>query len=123
MFNQLLLFIPLASAFQNIAFLVTIHLVALGFLHLPRRRLLTPHPSANPRKISAADLDSVSYDDIDMLMAIPRQATNEGYAVIGGSGYVGKYVQHLLQYKICILTFPDTLCDCSSYAVNATFVF
>ena len=91
MLDQLSLHIPSVSP-NVVVFLVTIHLVALGYAHLLRRRLLTPHPSANPRKISAANLDAMSYDDIDMLNAIPRQATNEGYAVIGGSGFVGKCV-------------------------------
>lgn len=33
-------------------------------------------------------LDKVSYDDIDMLKAIPAK-TSSGYAIIGGSGFVG----------------------------------
>lgn len=42
------------------------------------------------------ELEKVSYKDIDMLRVIPP-ATMSGYAVIGGSGFVGRWVQdHLL---------------------------
>jgi hypothetical protein len=57
-----------------------------------RARLLTPHPKANPYRISTAELENVSYDSIDMLNAIPRKPTNMGYAIIGGSGFVGRCV-------------------------------
>lgn len=44
------------------------------------------HPSSSPE-----ELDSVSYKEIDMLKAVPP-ATHAGYAVVGGSGFLGTYV-------------------------------
>ncbi|KAJ7083654.1 hypothetical protein B0H15DRAFT_850289 [Mycena belliarum] len=44
---------------------------------------------------SAEDLDNVSYADIDMCKAVPP-ATFSGYAVIGGSGFLGTYMVRLL---------------------------
>ena len=56
-------------------------------------RLRGPHPlRPPPASLSTEELDAVSYDSIDMLNAIPREATHKGYAVIGGSGYVGTCV-------------------------------
>jgi hypothetical protein len=57
------------------------------------RRLRGPHPNRPPpESLSAEELDAVSYSDIDMLKAIPNKPTHEGYAIVGGSGFVGKYV-------------------------------
>ncbi|KAF8218265.1 hypothetical protein K438DRAFT_1953084 [Mycena galopus ATCC 62051] len=44
---------------------------------------------------SAEDFEKVSYKDIDMLKAVPP-ATHAGYAVIGGSGFLGTYIVRLL---------------------------
>ncbi|KAI0304366.1 hypothetical protein B0F90DRAFT_1809207 [Multifurca ochricompacta] len=61
-------------------------------------RLRGPHPRATEfaSNYSEDDLASVSYTDIDMLDAIPRNPTHEGYVVIGGSGFVGSYIVRLL---------------------------
>ncbi|KAA1469828.1 NAD(P)-binding protein [Dentipellis sp. KUC8613] len=68
----------------------------LGYLLDLSNRLCTPHPLAAPEEVSKDDLDSVSYDAINMLDAIPRDATHKGYAVIGGSGFVGRFLVKLL---------------------------
>ncbi|KAJ7693988.1 hypothetical protein B0H16DRAFT_1651322 [Mycena metata] len=44
---------------------------------------------------SAEELDKVSYKEIDMAKVLPP-ATHEGYAVIGGSGFLGTYIVRLL---------------------------
>lgn len=62
------------------------------------RRFRGPHPRAaqlNPN-YNEDDLDGVSYANIDMLDAIPREATQAGYVVVGGSGFVGSYIVRLL---------------------------
>ncbi|KAJ7856690.1 hypothetical protein B0H14DRAFT_2752439 [Mycena olivaceomarginata] len=41
------------------------------------------------------ELETVSYKDIDMLKAVPP-ATHAGYAVVGGSGFLGTYIVRLL---------------------------
>ncbi|TFY68576.1 hypothetical protein EVG20_g3501 [Dentipellis fragilis] len=68
----------------------------LGYLLDLSNRLCTPHPLAAPEEVSKDDLDSVSYEGINMLNAIPRDATHKGYAVIGGSGFVGRFIVKLL---------------------------
>lgn len=40
---------------------------------------------------NAEELDKVSYKDIDMIKVVPP-ATHAGYAVIGGSGFLGTSV-------------------------------
>ncbi|KZV62448.1 NAD(P)-binding protein [Peniophora sp. CONT] len=60
-------------------------------------RLSRPHAlRPPPASLTTEELDAVSYESIDMLNAIPREATHKGYAVIGGSGYVGTYIVKLL---------------------------
>jgi hypothetical protein len=60
------------------------------FLILLSRRLRDPHPAANPQPVLLdVQLAEVSYNDIDMLKAIPSQPTLENYVVIGGSGFLG----------------------------------
>ena len=60
------------------------------YLILLSRRLRGPHPAANPQPVlSDAQLAKISYNDIDMLKAIPSRPTLENYVVIGGSGYLG----------------------------------
>jgi hypothetical protein len=60
------------------------------FLILLSRKLRGPHPLANPEPVlSDAQLAEVSYNDIDMLKAIPPLPTLENYVVIGGSGFLG----------------------------------
>ncbi|KAJ7139060.1 hypothetical protein C8R44DRAFT_763782 [Mycena epipterygia] len=44
---------------------------------------------------SVEELENVSYESIDMLKSVPP-ATLEGYAVIGGSGFLGTYIVRLL---------------------------
>ena len=66
--------------------------ILIGFLSDLSRRLHGPHPRAAQlnSNYNEDDLDRVSYVDIDMLNAIPREPTHAGYVVIGGSGFVGR---------------------------------
>lgn len=64
----------------------------IGLLLQLSNRLQGPHPLASPESLTNDELDKVSYEDINMLKAIPREPTHIGYAVIGGSGFVGTYV-------------------------------
>ena len=85
-------------------YLPVLFVVALAtFCYFLRERLLNPHPSAKPRNISIADLNKISYHEIDMLNAIPRNPTNEGYAVIGGSGFLGQYVALIAVFTVAAL--------------------
>ncbi len=56
------------------------------------RRLGGPHPRAAQfsSNYNEDDLDRISYANIDMLNAIPREPTHAGYVVVGGSGFVGR---------------------------------
>ncbi|KAJ6535930.1 hypothetical protein DFH09DRAFT_97900 [Mycena vulgaris] len=47
---------------------------------------------------SAQELDNVSYEGINMLKVIPP-ATLTGYAVVGGSGFLGTYMVRLLMMR------------------------
>lgn len=70
--------------------LFVLGIFACSFLFLLSNRLQTNHPVAEPQPVlSDEELTKVSYDDIDMLKAIPSQPTFENYVVIGGSGYLG----------------------------------
>lgn len=63
---------------------------SLLFFYLLSKRLHGTHPAANPQPIlTDGELADVSYNDIDMLKAIPSRPTRENYAVVGGSGYLG----------------------------------
>ncbi|KDQ62376.1 hypothetical protein JAAARDRAFT_122067 [Jaapia argillacea MUCL 33604] len=67
------------------------------YLSLLSRRLRTPHPSSHPElPPNPQELDAVSYAGVDMLKGIPAKPTHAGYAIIGGSGYVGTYIVRLL---------------------------
>lgn len=57
-------------------------------------RLQTRHPLAKPQPtLSPAELDRLSdYKDINLLQSIPSSPTNNGYIVIGGSGFLGRLV-------------------------------
>ena len=72
--------------------------ILLGILLDLSRRLHGPHPQAAQlnSNYNEDDLDRVSYADIDMLNAIPREPTHAGYVVIGGSGFVGRCVSRPL---------------------------
>ncbi|KAL0960681.1 hypothetical protein HGRIS_005709 [Hohenbuehelia grisea] len=60
-------------------------------------RLHGNHPAATPRNAPIPEeLDNVSYSHINMLNGIPTKPTMRGYVVVGGSGYVGKYIVKLL---------------------------
>ncbi|KAH9049858.1 NAD-P-binding protein [Lactarius hengduanensis] len=72
--------------------------ILIGALLDLSRRLRGPHPRAaqlSPN-YNEDDLDSVSYANVDMLNAIPREPTHAGYVVVGGSGFVGSYIVRLL---------------------------
>lgn len=65
-------------------------LASFAYLVLLSRRLRSNHSAANPQSaLSDDELSKVSYDDIDMLAAIPAQPTLQNYALVGGSGYLG----------------------------------
>lgn len=68
---------------------------ATFFLRLSAR-LIGPHPCSSQGaltpEIANDGKDTQSYKDINMLDAIPPNATHEGYAIIGGSGFVGRFV-------------------------------
>jgi hypothetical protein len=73
---------------------VALSLLSIGVLFLVSlsRRLRGPHPLALQLKSNYNEdvLRKVSYADLDMLNAIPREPTQAGYVVIGGSGFVGR---------------------------------
>lgn len=63
------------------------------YLVLLAKRLTSNHPEAGPRApFSDDELSNVSYEDIDMLKAIPAEPTHHNYVIVGGSGYLGTYV-------------------------------
>lgn len=78
------------SMVQVTSILVAVGGICFFYLRLLSKRLHGTHPAAAPQSpFSEDELDQVSYDDIDMLKAIPSQSTQENYVVIGGSGYLG----------------------------------
>ncbi|KAJ6620506.1 hypothetical protein B0H10DRAFT_1791738 [Mycena sp. CBHHK59/15] len=60
-----------------------------------RSSRLNAHCSSDLSSAAADELESVSYKDIDMMKAIPP-VTHSGYAVVGGSGFLGTYLIRLL---------------------------
>lgn len=69
-----------------LAFPLIIYLYALS------KRLRGPSPefAAHGDKASTRDnLADTSYADIDLLKSIPPKPTHVGYAVVGGSGFLG----------------------------------
>ncbi|KAJ7621089.1 hypothetical protein FB45DRAFT_928310 [Roridomyces roridus] len=76
-----------------------IPILLLYYLFRVARRLRSSSASAASRSgaqnVNELDLDAVSYKDIDMLKAIPP-VTHAGYAIIGGSGFLGTYIVRLL---------------------------
>ncbi|KAI0057813.1 NAD(P)-binding protein [Artomyces pyxidatus] len=81
-----------------VAFSITPVGLIVGIVINLSNRLHGPHPltEAKVSSFTAEELDSVSYADVDMLNAIPREPTHAGYAVVGGSGFVGSYIVRLL---------------------------
>ena len=60
-------------------------------LYALKRRLRGPHPNRpSPEILSEDELRAVKYDGIDVTANIPKQATYKGYAIVGGSGWMGK---------------------------------
>lgn len=76
------------------AFFILLPLLGVVFfLFFLSGRLRGPHPAAKPQvPLSRAQLSKISYEDVDMLKGIPHQATHAGYAIIGGSGFLGTQV-------------------------------
>lgn len=66
-------------------------LLALGYLHKLSNRLRGSDNKPRP-SLTVDELAEVSYKSIDLLNTIPRDPTRSGYAVIGGSGFLGTYV-------------------------------
>ncbi|KAI0030434.1 NAD(P)-binding protein [Vararia minispora EC-137] len=62
------------------------------------QRLRGPHPSRPPPQVVTAELlDSISYDDIDMLNALPREPSHKGYAVVGGAGFMARRSRYIVR--------------------------
>ncbi|KAH7927636.1 NAD(P)-binding protein [Leucogyrophana mollusca] len=75
----------------------TILSLALGslYIYLLHKRVRGSDP-ANPRtSLTPEQLDKVTHEDIDVTQAVPP-ATHKGYAIIGGSGFLGTYLVRLL---------------------------
>ncbi|KAK7052424.1 3Beta-HSD domain-containing protein [Favolaschia claudopus] len=84
-----------------LAITIPVLLALAWYLRRLAVRLRRSPASAASRALNAytyggpEELDKVSYKDIDMLKAVPT-ATQAGYAVIGGSGFLGSYLVQLL---------------------------
>ncbi|KAJ7148658.1 hypothetical protein C8R43DRAFT_1068723 [Mycena crocata] len=79
---------------------LAIPIVWAWYIYRLARRLRsspTSHLSRSNAHVSASteELDNVSYDEIDMVKVVPP-ATFAGYAVVGGSGFLGTYIVRLL---------------------------
>ncbi|KAF8073836.1 hypothetical protein FPV67DRAFT_1409535 [Lyophyllum atratum] len=70
-------------------------LLILVYLYKLSRRLRGPSTQVTA-PFTSEGLDQTTYDDIDLLKSIPRNPTSLGYAVIGGSGFLGTYIVRLL---------------------------
>lgn len=80
----------LYSPIMPVLILISLSLIAFSYVYFLNKRLHGPHPLAIPAQpLTEEELDAVSYKDIDILKGIPSQPTQEGYAVIGGSGFLG----------------------------------
>jgi hypothetical protein len=92
--------------------------ILIKFLIDLSRRLHGPHPQGAQLKsnYNEDDLNSVSYADIDMLNAIPREPTHAGYVIIGDSGFVGRYALRRIYHCVYVELSPAILFVCSSYA-------
>jgi hypothetical protein len=60
--------------------------IALAYLYKLSLRL-QGSPSASP--LRNQDLAHITHENIDVLESIPTKATHFGYAVVGGSGFLG----------------------------------
>ncbi|KAI0702274.1 hypothetical protein BC835DRAFT_1404363 [Cytidiella melzeri] len=61
------------------------------------KRLRGPHPNRYPTEILGEDeLQAVTYDNIDVANCAPKVPTYQGYAIIGGSGWMGSYLVKVL---------------------------
>jgi hypothetical protein len=64
-----------------------------AYLYALSKRLQGPSQAfaANPNRanVTEDDLAGTSYEDIDLLKSIPAEPTHAGYAVVGGSGFLG----------------------------------
>jgi hypothetical protein len=61
------------------------------YLALLSRHLQIRHPLAKPRSPPSLEeyASAGSYREIDLLGTIPQSPTHTGYAIIGGSGFLG----------------------------------
>lgn len=63
------------------------------YLYKLSNRIRGPHTFTRPNTpLSRDQLAQVVYKNIDLLNAIPTRPTSSGYAVVGGSGFLGTYV-------------------------------
>ncbi|EIW81395.1 NAD(P)-binding protein [Coniophora puteana RWD-64-598 SS2] len=67
-------------------------LALAGYLYAIHVRMRGPD---RPNEFTPEQLDKVRWDDIDLTANVPP-ATHKGYAVVGGSGFVGTYLVRLL---------------------------
>ncbi|KAF9468585.1 hypothetical protein BDZ94DRAFT_1245763 [Collybia nuda] len=70
--------------------------LAIIYLWALSKRLRGPNPTFIGSRNKAEDLAGVSYENIDLLKSIPTESTQVGYAVVGGSGFLGTYIVRLL---------------------------
>ncbi|KAF7978498.1 hypothetical protein HWV62_45649 [Athelia sp. TMB] len=68
--------------------------------------------------MSDEELSKVSYEGIDMLKAIPSQPTHKNYVIVGGSGWLGRFIIKLLllrgETKIRVLDIHPPHSDVAS---------
>ena len=60
--------------------------IIFAYLHKLSVRL---RGSPSPSPLSHQDLAHISHESINLLESIPTKATHTGYAVVGGSGFLG----------------------------------
>ncbi|KAG6918315.1 hypothetical protein DXG01_015173 [Tephrocybe rancida] len=76
--------------------LLLLSFAVIAYLYKLARRLRGPRFPTQPAFSSLTSLDQTAYDNIDPLKSIPSRPTSLGYAVVGGSGFLGTYIVRLL---------------------------
>ncbi|KIJ64290.1 hypothetical protein HYDPIDRAFT_112276 [Hydnomerulius pinastri MD-312] len=72
---------------------VLVGIAAVTYLFFLHKRV--SGPDETPAPLTPAQLDKVSYADVNLTDGIPP-ATHKGYAIVGGSGFLGTYLIRLL---------------------------
>ncbi|EGN97982.1 hypothetical protein SERLA73DRAFT_74243 [Serpula lacrymans var. lacrymans S7.3] len=70
-------------------------LILLSSLYIWSLNKRLKGPALKAPLLTPEQLDKVSYDEIDLTKTVPP-ATQKGYAVVGGSGFLGTYLVRLL---------------------------